>query len=67
MSRAALLRVPQDANAAATKPARRKAHELARVMLLNPRTIGSVSAAQQLGATLRCRLEGSTLVVEVER
>lgn len=67
MSRAALLRVPQDANAATPKPARRKAHELARVMLLNPRTIGALTSAQQLGAALRCRLDGSTLVVEVER
>ena len=46
---------------------KRKPHELARVQLLNPRTIGALTSAQQLGAPMRCRLDGSTLVVEVER
>lgn len=66
MSRALPVRIAPPSEAPAPKPARRKALELARVMLLNPRTIGALTSAQQLGATLRCRLEGSTIVVEVE-
>jgi len=36
-------------------------------MVLSPRAIGALESAQQLGHTLRCRLVGTTLVVEVAR
>ncbi len=67
MSRALPVRITPPSEAPAPKPARRKALELARVMLLNPRTIGALTSAQQLGAALRCRLDGATLIVEVDR
>lgn len=67
MSRALPVRITPPSEAPAPKPARRRTTELARVMLLNPRTLGALESAQQLGAALRCRLDGATLVVEVER
>lgn len=67
MSRTLPVRITSNSETPAPKPARRRPIECARVMLFNPRTIGALQSAQQLGATLRCRLDGSTLVVEVER
>lgn len=66
MSRSVALARVTDAPPRARKAPRRR-QELARVALLNPRTIGRLTAAWELGHALRCRLEGTTLVVEVER
>lgn len=66
MSRALPVRITPN-EAPAPKTARRRVQELARVMVLNPRAIGALESAQQLGHTLRCRMVGTTLVVEVER
>lgn len=69
MSRHTLARVASidQSPTPAAPPKRRRAQELARVMLLNPRTIGALHCAHQLGHALQCRLDGTTLVVEVVR
>lgn len=53
----------------ATTPRRapRERVEVGRVWLLNQHTLGAVHGVQVVGRPMSCRLEGSTLIIEVDR